>query len=206
MDMLLLSHPMGQTRGFAHYQYYYTHRRPRLVHNREQERDHPNTGSFSIEDLPKDVIFRKNEITLIRGLSLLIGVRIRNSPSKITRARGLSSMELVPEGVLAPGFGLIFASLLGRTEMTWRITIAVTSASDRLELIETSAETVRRISPSVASWSDRLDKPFASQDSCCRNEVTEISVILWSEPLVDTLHCRGHLLLCSGRWSSHGQT
>ena len=33
--------PLGQTRGFAHYQYYYTHRRPRLMHSREHQEDHP---------------------------------------------------------------------------------------------------------------------------------------------------------------------
>ena len=66
--MFLLSHFIDQTREFAHHQYCYTHRRSRLMHNREQKRNHSNTKFFSIENLSKNVIF-KNEIIRIRSFS-----------------------------------------------------------------------------------------------------------------------------------------
>ena len=140
--MFLLNHFMSQTREFAHYQYYCIHRRSRLMHNREQKRDHSNTKSFFIENLSKNVIFRKNEIILTRSLSLLIEVRIRNFSSKIIRTRNLSSMKFVFEDVLVFEFNLIFASLLDRIEMIWRITIIVIFAFDRFELIELFAKIV----------------------------------------------------------------
>ena len=63
------NHFMNQTRKFAHYQYYYIYRRSRLMHNRKQNRNHPNTKFFSIENFSKDVIFRQNEIIRTRNFS-----------------------------------------------------------------------------------------------------------------------------------------
>ena len=52
---------------------------------------------------------------------------------------------------------LISAFLLDRIEMTWKITIVVIFAFDRLELIETSAKIDWRIFFSVIFWSNRLN-------------------------------------------------
>ena len=61
------------TRESLHYSILmsFIHRWSRLMHILEQKRDHSNTKSFSIENLSKNVIFRKNEIILTRSLSLL---------------------------------------------------------------------------------------------------------------------------------------
>ena len=88
---------------------------------------------------------------------------------------------------------LIFAFLLDRIEMTWRIIIIVIFAFDKFELIETSAKIVKRIFLSMIFWSNHLNKSFASQNFCCRNEVIKISMILWSKLLVNLLHCKDHL-------------
>ena len=79
VNMFLLNHFMNQTREFAHYQYYYyyIHRRLRLMHSREQKRNHSNTKSFSIEDFFENVIFKKNEIIHKANFSLS-EIRIRN--------------------------------------------------------------------------------------------------------------------------------
>ena len=100
---------------------------------------HPNTGSFSIEDLPKDVIFRQNEVTRARGTFSLIGVRICNFHLV------WSSFE---HGVFAFSFWLLHFCLaaskwLGGSLSPWPPHLAGSNWSSRLQ---------RPIGASLPQW------------------------------------------------------
>ena len=205
LNMLLLNHLMNQTREFAHYQYYCTHRRSRLMHSREHQEDHSKNCSlhFLCLQLHRWSRLKHNREQKRNHLERLIS-RCQKSIEFFTLLLIWSSFE---------------HELLASRSLTWNSFEHELFASRSTWLQHFCLITSKWFDFCISAWSHRNDlKNHYSRDlriwqiridrDVCRDRLThlslsdlliksselvEISMILWSESLVNLFLYKDHL-------------
>ena len=175
VNMFLLSHFIDQTREFAHYQYYYTHRWSRLMHNREQNEIIRTRSFFRCQKFEYATLLRRS---FEHEIFFLVLLKIHSSTS-----------YLLFDAYHIKRFDFCMSAWSHRNDLIWKIIIVVIFAFDRLELFDLFAEIVattsdwRLLLKSFSQWfSDQIVWTNRSHHRIFAAETKRLrfSMILWS--------------------------